>query len=108
MKSMDNEPLARMLLRVKVLTVDSFQGSETDIIILSFVRSNAKNNVGFLSVFSRINVALTRAKHNLLCIGNASTLENCTLDYLRQMISDAKARSKFFSSQELFLDNLKW
>lgn len=93
--------LAAKLCSTKVITVDSFQGSETDIVILSFVRSNANNNVGFLSDFSRINVAITRAKHNLFCIGDANTLENCKLDYLRRIVKDAKSRSKFFSGTDI-------
>ena len=48
-----------------VLTVDSFQGSEADVVILSFVRNNAHGDIGFLRGFQRLNVALTRAKHLL-------------------------------------------
>ena len=98
---MANARLAARLCSTKVITVDSFQGSETDIVILSFVRSNNNNNVGFLSDFSRINVAITRAKHNLFCIGDANTLENCKLDYLRRIVKDAKDRSKFFSGADI-------
>jgi helicase required for RNAi-mediated heterochromatin assembly 1 len=35
---------------IKVVTVDSYQGEENDIIILSLVRSNDINSVGFLNV----------------------------------------------------------
>ena len=59
---------------VRVFSVDSFQGSESDIIILSFVRSNYACRVGFLNDFQRLNVALTRAKHLLLCVGDVNTL----------------------------------
>lgn len=33
--------------KIKVSTVDNFQGQENNIILLSFVRSNQNNNVGF-------------------------------------------------------------
>jgi helicase required for RNAi-mediated heterochromatin assembly 1 len=35
---------------IKIVTVDSYQGEENDIIILSLVRSNDTNSVGFLNV----------------------------------------------------------
>ena len=50
---------------VVVATVDSSQGCEADIVILSFVRSNGKSeqtSVGFLSDDRWLNVALTRGK----------------------------------------------
>lgn len=53
---------------VLVATVDSSQGSEADIVIVSFVRShgNSKNeSVGFLTDDRRMNVALTRGMSNM-------------------------------------------
>lgn len=63
--------------RVLVATVDSCQGCEADVVILSFVRSNdkrgsAKHTLGFLCDDRRLNVALTRARYQLLCVGNAT------------------------------------
>lgn len=88
---------------VRVLTVDSFQGSEADIVILSFVRSNSENRVGFVQDFQRLNVALTRAKHLLLAVGSAHTLQNSNVTFLNQLIVDAKLRNKLFDFNELIL-----
>ena len=59
---------------IAVMTVDSFQGSESDCVILSFVRCNERNEVGFLNNVNRLNVALTRARYVLLAVGNKDTL----------------------------------
>lgn len=48
-------------------TIDSFQGQERDVIIMSCVRSHG---IGFLSDPQRLCVALTRAKHTLIICGN--------------------------------------
>ncbi|KAL1958666.1 hypothetical protein VTO42DRAFT_4009 [Malbranchea cinnamomea] len=56
---------------VKVVTVDSYQGEENEIVLLSLVRSNEHNNVGFLSVENRVCVALSRAKRGFYIFGNA-------------------------------------
>ena len=64
---------ARRLGDVVVATVDSSQGCEADIVVISFVRSHGpsgRQTVGFLADDRRMNVALTRAKYQLVCIGN--------------------------------------
>ncbi|TGL23510.1 RNA helicase [Leptospira bourretii] len=55
-------------------TIDSFQGRESEIVILSLVRSNRDGEVGFLLNPKRLNVALTRAKSHLILIGDSGTL----------------------------------
>lgn len=67
----------------QISTVDGFQGSEKDIIILSCVRSytrsnesNAIQSIGFLSDHRRVNVALTRARYSIWIIGNCHVLSN--------------------------------
>jgi len=60
---------------VRVSTVDGYQGEENDIILLSLVRNNDKNGVGFLKTDNRVCVALSRARHGLFMIGNMSCLK---------------------------------
>jgi superfamily I DNA and/or RNA helicase len=65
---------ARNLLEkriIKVDTVDSYQGKENDIIILSLVRSNSTGNQGYVSSENRANVSLSRAKECLFIVGNS-------------------------------------
>lgn len=54
---------------VKVDTVDSYQGKENRIIILSTVRNNPRGNPGFLWKPNRINVAISRAMERLFIVG---------------------------------------
>lgn len=61
---------------VKLSTIDSFQGQEKHRIILSLVRSNEEGDIGFLKDYRRMNVAITRAKEELIIIGNSATLAN--------------------------------
>ena len=63
-----------MPLRELVASIDSFQGQERELIILPFTRSNRTGNVGFLREWRRMNVALTRAKRQLIAIGDTETL----------------------------------
>ena len=73
---------------LEINTVDAFQGSEKDIILFSTVRSqgglglgrskkksNVRHALGFLTDYRRMNVALTRAKHCLIVLGNSATLQ---------------------------------
>ncbi|CRG95062.1 conserved Plasmodium protein, unknown function [Plasmodium gallinaceum] len=59
-----------------VHTIDSYQGCENDLIIISTVRSNDKNILGFLTDEKRMNVLLTRMKKGIIIIGNSNTLKN--------------------------------
>ena len=54
--------------------MDAFQGQERDIVLISLTRSNTQGVIGFLSEEKRMNVAMTRAKHKLVLIGDSATL----------------------------------
>ena len=64
-----------ILQNIKITTVDNFQGEENDIIILSLVRSNEEDNIGFLKIENRICVALSRAKQGFYLLGNMNSLQ---------------------------------
>jgi ATP-dependent RNA/DNA helicase IGHMBP2 len=59
---------------MRISTIDSFQGQEKEIIILSLVRSNEDGDIGFLKDYRRMNVAITRAKEQLFVIGDSATI----------------------------------
>ncbi|TND09528.1 MAG: ATPase [Bacteroidetes bacterium] len=60
--------------KIAVKTIDGFQGQERDVICISLVRSNDTGEIGFLSDYRRLNVALTRAKRKLVVFGDSATL----------------------------------
>lgn len=57
---------------IEIMTADSAQGKEKDIVILSCVRSGG--NIGFLDDMHRLNVMLTRSKYALYVFGNLTQL----------------------------------
>ena len=60
--------------RLRVDTVDRFQGGERDLIAISLVASNAQRSIGPLHQdWRRMNVALSRARAKLLVVGDRAT-----------------------------------
>jgi hypothetical protein len=55
-------------------TVDAFEGEEADIVIISLVRSNEEERIGFLKKAQRLNVAVSRAKKLLVVVGDPATV----------------------------------
>ncbi|CAL1164255.1 unnamed protein product [Cladocopium goreaui] len=97
--------LIRQLLgdvKVAVHTVDSFQGSEADVVLLSFVRANARRRLGFLTEFQRLNVALTRAKRSLIVFANTDCLRAAAdADDISALMADAKARGRIWDEDQV-------
>ncbi len=62
-------------LHTRVATVDSFQGGESDAVIICYVRSNAENGIGFVGDPNRINVAHTRSRREMAIIGDIACLK---------------------------------
>ncbi|KAL4925742.1 putative DEAD box helicase involved in nonsense mediated decay [Aspergillus undulatus] len=58
---------------VKVVTVDSYQGEENEVVLLSLVR-NGRKGLGFVSIANRVCVALSRARRGFYMFGNQDLL----------------------------------
>lgn len=77
--------------KLRIGSVDSFQGKEFDIVILSTVRSNTisrthenyKRVFGFLTLENRLNVAFSRSQKLLIVVGDGEMLSD---DYAKTYV----------------------
>ncbi|GAA5996337.1 hypothetical protein JCM5350_005702 [Sporobolomyces pararoseus] len=60
---------------IEIGSIDSNQGRENDVVIISLVRSNEEGEIGFLKELRRLNVAMTRARRQLVVVGDSETLK---------------------------------
>ena len=89
---------------VNVTVVDNYQGEENDIILLSLVRSNPDEKIGFLNIENRINVALSRARNGLFVLGNFEIMSKVS-DMWTQIMDLLKEENQTGSSLPLYCRN---
>lgn len=73
-KELEKERTEFHVKSMRCSSVDNFQGEESQIVIISLVRSNEKGDIGFLKEPQRVNVLLSRARRGIIVIGNSQTL----------------------------------
>ncbi|XP_063014407.1 DNA-binding protein SMUBP-2 isoform X2 [Melospiza melodia melodia] len=88
---------------LEIKSVDGFQGREKEAVILSFVRSNKKGEVGFLAEERRINVAVTRARRQVAVVCDSHTVGS--RPFLRRLL-DHLAQHGLVRSAFEYLDDL--
>jgi len=94
--------------QLKILTVDSAQGTEADFVFVSCVRSNEEGKLGFLtsprSGPNRICVAMSRARLAMVVVGNSDILKrssplkkmlgHCSSDSARRLLRPGLAAAR--------------
>ncbi|XP_065368580.1 uncharacterized protein LOC135961041 isoform X2 [Calliphora vicina] len=94
-KRIQEELNIRKWFSIETGSVETFQGKEKDIIIVSFVRSGTRN-LGFLDSPRRLNVTISRPKSLLIMVGNPQTLSlNSDFDYI---IKECQRNNTFVGS----------
>eukprot|EP00178_Gracilaria_changii_P002292 TRINITY_DN1338_c0_g1_i1.p1 TRINITY_DN1338_c0_g1~~TRINITY_DN1338_c0_g1_i1.p1 ORF type:complete len:2578 (+),score=254.02 TRINITY_DN1338_c0_g1_i1:498-8231(+) len=88
-KTLDN-------MKIEVSTIDGIQGREKQVVVLSTVRGRNSKTIGFVDDARRMNVALTRAMHSLLIVGNATVL-SCSSVPWHGLIQHCRENSYLFS-----------
>ena len=77
--------------KIRLATVDNFQGEESDVVIVSLVRSNPRDGrIGFLTSEERINVLFSRAREGMYIVGNLDSLAECASKSGRELWSNLK------------------
>ncbi|XP_019329893.1 PREDICTED: DNA-binding protein SMUBP-2 [Aptenodytes forsteri] len=97
------EHLCHRYPELEIKSVDGFQGREKEAVILSFVRSNRKGEVGFLAEDRRINVAVTRARRHVVVICDTRTVSNQA--FLKRLVDYFSQHGEVRTAFE-YLDNL--
>lgn len=78
---------------VRVAVLDAYQGEESEIILLSLVRSNSRRDIGFLSTENRIAVVLSRAKFGFYIVANMDCLAGASVVWktIREILMEKEA-----------------
>ncbi|XP_076446820.1 DNA-binding protein SMUBP-2-like isoform X2 [Babylonia areolata] len=89
---------------LEIKSVDGFQGREKEAVVISFVRSNDKREVGFLSDKRRINVAVTRARRHLAVICDSDTVN--ADPFLRSLLDYMSSTGQVWSAHQFIQEGL--
>ncbi|WP_439672914.1 non-specific serine/threonine protein kinase (plasmid) [Cupriavidus necator] len=87
-------------------TVDSYQGKENRIIVLSVVRNDTTEHIGFLSDPERINVAMSRAKDRLVIVSSSAMWRPRSTSPMKRVLEEvtnlaARDEALFVPSKDL-------
>ena len=85
---------------IEVGSVDGFQGREKEAVVLSLVRSNPRQVVGFLADHRRINVAITRARRHVAVIGDSATVTSDR--FLANLFDHFQAHGEYRSAWDYY------
>ncbi|XP_053684099.1 uncharacterized protein LOC128734108 isoform X2 [Sabethes cyaneus] len=94
-KEIEKDLRSRRITQVSVLSIDSVQGQEYDVVIISLARSLG---MGFLDSPQRLNVALTRARKCLILCGNFADLQ--AIELWSALLKDAEDRKLLFNIED--------
>jgi serine/threonine protein kinase len=99
------EHLGDLKIKESCFTIDSFQGQEADLVIISLVRNNnyesSRKAWGFVPLVERLNVMLSRAKKTEIIVGN---WDMCILHKGDQYMRTFSKVAKFFQKEGLLID----
>lgn len=96
----------RGLSTVKVYTVNLSRGLESDIVILSLVRTHFSQKQAFLDNPNRINAMISQAKERLFIIGAREELCSVSQNWSRfYAIIDALAAQEVEENEKAFMDD---
>lgn len=73
-------------MKIKIDTVDSFQGEEAQIVIYSTVKT--RGNLSFIIDKRRLNVAISRTQENLIFVGHKKFLFNAKVEEKRNLFRE--------------------
>ncbi|XP_043120975.1 DNA-binding protein SMUBP-2 isoform X2 [Puntigrus tetrazona] len=96
------QKLSHKYAELEIKSVDGFQGREKEAVVLSLVRSNRKGEVGFLAEDRRINVAVTRARRQLVVVCDSQTVRNH--DFLKSLVDYISERGETRTAFEYLED----
>ncbi|GAA5881202.1 hypothetical protein JCM16303_004840 [Sporobolomyces ruberrimus] len=78
-----SQTISPLYPEIEIGSIDSNQGRENDVVIISLVRSNETGEIGFLKEMRRLNVAMTRPRRQLVVVGDSETLKKKAVEIKR-------------------------